>query len=484
MNPASLSMYEKPQILVNRPGTMNQMGRGSCQAPLGELDGVNLKALAQEFGTPLYLVSERALLRKFRSMQQAFGHRYPKVIFAWSYKTNYLKAVCSLLHREGAWAEVVSPLEYQMARRLGMPGSKIVFNGLAKTDDSLALAIREGARIHIDHYDDLQMLEKAAALEHEHGAQGNGRRNGNGTARANGKTPQAQARELKKVPMGLRINLDAGIYPAWSHFGFNLESGQAWEACRRINASQWLSLKGLHCHLGTFILDAQAYRRAMTKLIDFSDALRREFGIVIEWIDAGGGIASINTLHSSYLMGEHVTPAISEYAACITEPIITRYRTLDDMPTLFLESGRAIVDEAGFILSAVSASKHLPTGKRALVLDTGVNNLFTALWYKHDIALTAETGSIMEDTAVYGSTCMNIDIIRESVMLPPLKRGDLLLIKNAGAYNMTQWLQFINPRPAVVLLSESGQPELLRKRETLEYMTELESLPARLGEQA
>jgi len=446
--------YEKPQIVRHQSGHMNQYGRGSTQAPAGDLDGVSLAALAKEFGTPLYLVSERTLVRRYHEIHEAFSHRYPRVTMAWSYKTNYLKAVCSILHREGAWAEVVSPLEYQMARSLGMAGPKIIFNGLAKTEESLGIAVREGARVHIEHFDDLQLLERAAAA--------NRRDSGS------------------KVPMGLRINLDAGVYPAWNHFGFNLESGQAWEAARRINASPRLALRGLHCHIGTFILDKEAYRRAMVKLLDFADALKREFGIRIEWLDAGGGFASINTLHASYLMGEHVTPPISEYAACVTEPIVARYKTAEAMPDLFLESGRAVVDEAGFILTAVSATKSLPNGKRAVIVDSGVNNLFTALWYKHDLALTRESDSLMEDTAVYGSTCMAIDIIRESVLLPPLTRGDLLLIRNAGAYNMTQWLQFINPRPAVVLISEDGRAELLRERETLDYMTAPERLPDRL----
>ncbi|MBI5630653.1 MAG: diaminopimelate decarboxylase [Elusimicrobia bacterium] len=454
--------YEKPQIVRHHSGHMNHYGRGSCQLPTREIDGVSLKALAKEFGTPLYIVSEKALVRKFRAAQEAFSHRYPRAIFGWSYKTNYLKAVCALLHREGAWAEVVSPLEYRMARSMQMPGSKIIYNGPCKSEESLIQAVREGARVHIDHFDDFQLLEKAAAATYK--GQGEG---------AFG--------AFKKFPMGLRINLDAGIYPAWSHFGFNLESGQAWEAARRINASPLLALKGLHCHIGTFILDPEAYRRALLKLLDFSDALRREFGIQIDWIDAGGGFASINTLHSSYLMGEHVTPSLSEYAACITEPIVARYRNFDDMPTLFLESGRAMVDEAGFILTSVLAAKSLPSGKKAVIVDSGLNNLFTALWYKHDLALTEESQSLMEDTAVYGSTCMAIDVIRESVMLPPLSRGNLLLIKNAGAYNMTQWLQFINERPAVVMISEDGKAELIREREDLSYMTCLEHLPERLA---
>ena len=457
MSKQTAKRYEKPQIVRHASGHMNQYGRGSLEQPTGQIDGVSLKSLAKEFGTPLYIVSERALLRRFHLMQQAFSHRYPRVTFGWSYKTNYLQAVCAILHREGAWAEVVSPLEYEMARRLGVSGQRIIFNGLAKTEDSLKRAILDGAKVHIEHFDDLQLLERAAA-----------------------EVKRAANGSYSKFPMGLRINLDAGIYPAWNHFGFNLESGQAWEAARRLNASTLLALKGIHCHIGTFILDKEAYRRAMVKLLDFADSLRREYGINLEWIDAGGGIASINTLHGSYLMGEHLTPAVAEYAAAITEPIVARYRNVESMPELFLESGRAIVDECGFILTAVSASKSLPNGKKALIVDSGVNNLFTALWYKHDLALTEETNSLMEDTAVYGSTCMAIDIIRESVLLPPLKRGDLLLIKNAGAYNMTQWLQFINPRPAVVMISDKGEVELLRDRETLDDMTRPEHLPERL----
>jgi len=445
--------YEKPQILRHHSGSMNKFGRGCLQRPLSALDGVDLKPLAEEFGTPLYLISEKTLLGSIRAARRAFDHRYPRATLAWSYKTNYLKAVRALLHREGAWAEVVSPLEYEMARALGMPGSKIIYNGLAKTQDSLKRAVREGAIVHADHFDDIAMLEKAAASQ---------------------KSPHS------RFPMGIRINLDAGVYPPWHHFGFNLESGQALEAARRVRGMKSLALKGLHCHLGTFILDKDAYRRAMVKLLDFSETLKRELGVKIEWLDCGGGFASINTLRSSYLMGEHLTPSIDEYAACVTEPILKRRKNPADMPDLYIESGRAIVDEAGSLLSSVLAAKRLPDGKNALVIDAGVNSLFTAFWYKHDIALTTESSSMMEDTVIYGPTCMDIDVVRESVQLPPLARGDLLLIKNAGAYNMTQWMQFITERPAVVLLSEGGKAELIRERETLEDMTAPERLPARL----
>lgn len=448
--PAGKKRYERPQIVRHHSGFMNKFGRGSFQTPLREIDGVPVKKLVAEYGSPLFVISESALLKKFRETKRAFGPRYPKTTFAWSYKTNYLRAVCSVLHREGAWAEVVSPLEYEMARRLGVPGDKILFNGPAKTAESLSRAARDGARVHVDHFDELRLLEKAAA--------GLGR----------------------KLPVGIRVNLDAGIYPAWDRFGFNLESGQALEAARRVDASRTLTLAGLHCHLGTYILDASAYRRAMVKLLDFTALLESESGGGLSWLDMGGGFASRNTLHASYLPGENLIPSLHDYAAAVTEPLLERYGSREGAPTLFLESGRAIVDECATLLTSVLAAKRLASGKRALVVDAGVNALFTAFWYKHELALTEDYTSFMEDTAVYGPLCMAIDIVRESVMLPPLTPGQILAVRNVGAYNMSQWLQFIHARPAVAMISEAGKPELVRERETLESMIGPERLPERL----
>ena len=91
------------------------------------------------------------------------------------------------------------------------------------------------------------------------------------------------------MPVGLRLNLDAGIYPQWSRFGFNLESGQALDAVKRIAAGGRLTLVGLHCHLGTFILDPAAYARQVEKMVRFAYEMEEQFGFAIEYLDIGGG---------------------------------------------------------------------------------------------------------------------------------------------------------------------------------------------------
>ncbi|MCE1200308.1 MAG: hypothetical protein LWW85_15185, partial [Marinilabiliales bacterium] len=105
----------------------------------------------------------------------------------------------------------------------------------------------------------------------------------------------------------------------------------------------------------------------------------------------------------------------------------------------------------------------------------------TSFWYDHKISPAQEAGPHSEETALYGPLCMNIDVIRESISLPLLQRDDHLVVHRVGAYNMTQWMQFITLRPAIVLIDTSGYPHLIRKAETLAYLESPEQLPAYLG---
>ena len=116
-------------------------------------------------------------------------------------------------------------------------------------------------------------------------------------------------------------------------------------------------------------------------------------------------------------------------------------------------------------------------GRRAASLDAGVNLLFTAYWYNHDVRPLQPSEGLAEETVLYGPLCMNIDTVRASVMLPPLNLGDALLISPAGAYNNTQWMQFIQSRPAVVMVMQDGSVEPIRLAETLQTLTELERVP-------
>jgi len=439
--------YERPVLVRHQMGMMNKFSRTQAARPLTQIEGVAVADLVAEYGSPLFVFSEKVMVERFHELREAVALRYPKVRMAWSYKTNYLDAVCRIFHREGAWAEVVSEFEFDKAVRNGVPPSRIHFNGPFKPRPALEKALSQGAAVHIDHFDELGLAEKVAV-------------------------------DLRIRPkVGLRLNFQTDGTPAWSRFGFNVEGGQARDAVRRLKAGNQLDLAGLHCHLGTFIQEPDVYRQAAEKLALFANSIREEFGIVLEFLDVGGGIASRNTLHAQYLPGDQATPPLSRYAESLADGLSVLNYPSNELPTLVLESGRALVDEAGFLVTTVLANKRLPDRRRALVVDVGVTVLFTSFWYKHDVVPAQEFHGIPEPTIIYGPLCMNIDVVRDTLLFPPMRSGDRLVFRNVGAYNVTQWMQFITYRPAVVLISPKHEHAIMRRAETLETVVAPEEVP-------
>jgi diaminopimelate decarboxylase len=271
--------------------------------------------------------------------------------------------------------------------------------------------------------------------------------------------------------------MNAGIYPQWDRFGFNYENGEAWNAINRIMMAETLELVGLHTHIGTYVLSPEAYGTAASKLSELAASIDKKYNHSIKYIDMGGGFASKNTLKGAYLSGRDTCPSFDQYAESITNAIVNSSIDPKKMPILFLETGRALIDDAGYIVGTVLANKRLADGRRSTVIDTGVNLLFTSFWYEHEIYPTRDIGTHTEDTTIYGPLCMNIDVIRPAVKFPLLNKGDKYLIKRVGAYNMTQWLQFISLRPNVVLIDTAGNTHLIREQETLNRISDSEVIP-------
>ncbi len=442
--------YERPVIKPLNSGLMNKFGTRTEYTPVTHIDGVSVKSLIEEYGSPLFVFSERKIRENIRDAKRIFETRYPKVQFAWSYKTNYLNAICRTFHQEGSWAEVVSIFEYHKAVSNGVPPEKIIFNGPDKTDEDLRISVKNDSLIHIDHLDELYRLIEIADEMH------------------------------KKPRVAIRVNMDTGVYPIWDRFGFNYENGQAWDAINKIMAGEKLNLIGLHCHIGTYMLTASAYGIAASKMADLALGIKRRYKKSISYIDMGGGFASKNTLKGSYQLGTDAVPDISEYAEQIAGSLLNAGFETDELPYLYLETGRALIDDAGFLLGTVISNKRLSDGRRSTIMDFGVNILFTAFWYDHKVSPAQEFSRFTEDTVLYGPLCMNIDVIRENVTLPPLNAGDHVVVHFVGAYNITQSMQFIALRPNVVLIDLKGESHIIRKAETMEDVERNERIPAHL----
>ncbi len=445
----SKELYTPPIIKKQIVGIMNKMGNIQSRLYREDIDGVPVEKLTKNFGSPLFVFSEKTLRRKYSDLHRIFSTMYPKVQFSWSYKTNYLGAICLTLHDEGEIAEVVSDFEYDKARSLGVEGKNIIFNGPYKGAAALRKAFIEDAIVNLDNFDEIYLAEKIA-------------------------------RELKKkIKVGIRINMDTGIKPQWDKFGFNLESGIAHEAVSRLAKSNFLKPVGLHSHIGTFILEPKAYASETEKMVTFMHDIKAQHKIEIEYIDIGGGFPSKNRLKGIYLPPEVVIPGLDKYAEAICDTLNRLIKT-DHYPRLYLESGRAIVDEAGYLISTVVAQKNLPDNTKSYIIDAGINLMFTSTWYNYYIQPSKLLEGIPEPGRIYGPLCMNIDVVADNVYLPPLPIGSQLVISPMGAYNVTQWMQFISYRPAVVMIMKDGTPELIRRKEKLEDITNCELIPKSL----
>ncbi len=443
--------YERPIINKINAGVPDKFGMKVTTKIMPEIGDYSVKELIKKYGSPVYIVSEKAIRDKYKEVYQTFSTRYPTVQLAWSYKTNYLDAVCKIYHDEGSWAEVVSGFEYEKAIANGVPGNKIIFNGPDKSADDLEKAIQNGSLIHIDHFDELYELIRISK------------------------------KHKLTAKVAIRINMDTGIYPKWDRFGFNLENGEAWSAINKIMAAENLELNGLHTHIGTYIMTPGAYGVAAGKLADFAVRIDRKFKHSIKYIDMGGGFASKNTLKGAYLPGSDTCPSFDDYAEAITDALINSDIQPDKMPTLFLETGRAVIDDSGYLLGTVLANKRLADGRRSLVIDIGINMLFTSFWYEHSIVPAQDHQQDTEDTTIYGPLCMNIDVIRSAVQFPLLEKEDQVVIPRIGAYNMTQWLQFITYRPKVVMIDKENNPHIIRENEDFTSMNLHDRMPEHLS---
>ena len=450
-------MYSPPNIssdLGNSEAVVVRNNRNKTVPFCEQIGGVGVEHLAQTYGSPLFVFDEQKIVDTAHRMKRAFHSRYPNTVFGWSYKTNYLKAICNIFHQEGWIAEVVSEFEYEKAEKAGIAGTDIIYNGPCKSRESLNRALTQGALVQIDHWDELQMVEELAATM------------------------------PRPVDVGIRIWMDTELVEPWSKFGFALDNGEATHAILKVLANPKLRLHTLHSHIGTNIFVPEAYTIATEKLVALRELVYEAKGVLIPCLNLGGGFPSSVKLHGT--PEDFKIPAIEEYAEAITK-VLNRLPKRQ-RPQLRLETGRHLIDDAGYLISTVCAVKGIDrtkgvpnVGKRArggYILDAGLHLLYVVAWCRINAMPTAPSPPTLNNTVkLYGCLCMNVDVIREEVDLPPLDVNDRVVLHPVGAYNLTQSMQFINLRPAVVLVGRNGSVDVIRRRERLIDIENGEQVP-------
>ena len=419
--------------------------------------GCDVVELAGRYGTPLHVVDEDGLRRAAREFRRVFGAALGDVDVFYSYKTNCIPGVLRVLHEEGVGAEAISEYETWLALRLGLPGGRILLNGVNKPVEGLRLAVTHGlAGIHVDSLEEVPRL--AGVLEAAAGP----------------------------VRVAVRVATGAG----WkAQFGVEIASGEALETYRRLAALPGVVLAGIHVHLGTSVESPEVYSRAVAAMMELRGEVARATGSVLEYLDLGGGLPVPTVkefgLRDSLLhkrLGRPAThpnprrPGWPEFAAAIAAARESgARRTGLPEPRVFFEPGRALTSQAQVLLLGVGVVKCRDDGSRIAITDGGRSTNAAPLGNEYHEVLLANRLSApgAQPHTIVGGLCTPGDWTFVRKDLPLLEPGDLLAVMDAGAYFTSFSNDFAFPRPGV-LLAKGGEARVTRQRESFEYMIGLD----------
>jgi diaminopimelate decarboxylase len=405
-------------------------------------EDVSVAAIAEQYGTPVYIYSEATLLRHLKELQTAFAEANP--IICYSVKANGNLSIAKLMADHGAGFDVTSGGEFYRAIKAGNAQSKIVFAGVGKTDREIEYALKNNVYLF-----DVESEEELHAI---------GR-----VAERLGVVANVALRVNPDLPPKTHVKTDTSVKGV--KFGLDIET--VLDVAKGVVGHKHLCVAGLHMHLGSPILSSEPYRLGCEKAVRLIAELRAQ-GHKVSVLNMGGGFG----IH--YRKQEAL--AASEFAKVILPAV------KETGCQLVLEPGRFIVGNAGILVSKVLYNKETG-GKRYIIQDAAMNDLIRPTLYDsfHRIWPVAPSnavpecptdyeaaieGTIVQD--VVGPVCESGDFLAKGRNLPEMKSGDLMAIFSAGAYGMTMSSNYnARCRAAEVLVSGSTH-RLIRRRETYE----------------
>jgi len=416
------------------------------------IGGIDALELAEQFGTPLYVMDEQRVREKYRRFRKAFSDKWPKMIVCYALKANSNSAVVKILQSEGTGADVSSETELRVALRAGISGGQMVFNGNYKTQRELEMAVANEVLINVDSFQELEAVDKTAS------------------------------RLGKRARIGFRINPDvkAPTHPYLatglreSKFGIDVASGQAFEAYKLAAKMKNVEVVGIHANIGSQILDAAPFVEEAEKLMALVTDVKEKLGVSISFVDLGGGIGIPYKPEESELQPLEV----ADLVVGVIKRAVEEKGLVE--PTLILEPGRYLVGDAGVLLARVGYIKERQGMPTWIAVDAGMNALLRPALYGayHHIELANKMNEKNEMVVnVAGPLCESGDFLGKDRKLPKAEQGDLAVIFDVGAYGLVMSTQHTaQPRPAMVLVN-GERAEIVRKRETYEDLTRLDKIP-------
>lgn len=388
-----------------------------------------LNDLRKEYGDAFYLLDSKQFRNNYLELKNAFSSIYPNFNIAYSYKTNYTPKLCKIVNELGGYAEVVSEMEVELAIKVGVEESKIIWNGPIKNKKKLEGFLLAGGTVNIDSIDEGKYIYD---LSKQYGD--------------------------KTFNVGIRCNYDVqdGVV---SRFGFDVESNEFKEILELISERDNLYLINLQCHFAKRQLEY--WPEKAKGMLDLIDKLK----IIPQRIDLGGGLFgkmddSLKEQFSSKI------PDYQDYANAVATLFSERFPDKDNQPELIIEPGSALVGDCMKFVGTVKTIKNVRGKSFATVLGSQKNISMTGVNPPIEIINMSNEQDEFKNLDFVGFTCIESDVIYKNYN-GKLAVDDVLVISNCGSYSLVMKPPFILPNFAVLDISE-GKTEIIKHAENFD----------------
>ncbi|MCK9312579.1 MAG: diaminopimelate decarboxylase [Methanocorpusculum sp.] len=412
--------------------------------------GADCVALAEKYGTPLYVTNENHVTGNFRRYEAALKNYSANVQLLYAAKANENPIIFQALAREGAGADIFSLGEMRAALEAGMPAEKLLFNGSSKTGADLRAAIEKGIKISVDSVDELRQID-------------------------------AITKQLRKtVKIGFRVNPEI-IVPTHPKIAtgiknskFGIPADMILDAYREALSMEYVVPVGMHCHIGSQILEVEPFAIACGVIMNVAAEVTK-IGVKLEFVDFGGGLGI--PYHREGTLDKAPTP--EEYAAAVMPVFVEGCKKAGISPAFWVEPGRWMVGESTILLTRVNSVKKVH--KTFVNVDAGFNLLIRPTMYDawHEVVVANKADQPKAGIyTITGPICETGDIFAADRTLPAVIAGDLIAVLDAGAYGFSMSSQYNSrPRCAEVLVN-GDKAELMRRAETYEEMNACVVVPS------
>ncbi len=417
---------------------------------MSEIGGVNILNLAQTYGTPLAVYDEGAIRAKLKAFTDNFKSDSFQTDVIYASKAFNCKAIIQLIAEYGCCLDVVSGGELYTAYKAGFDCSKIFFHGNNKTQSEIRMALDLGVgTIVLDNE-----MEAAELVRQIKGTD----KKINAYLRVN---PGIEAHTHKYI---VTAHVD-------SKFGISmLDEDEIVNVIQMVNSTDNITFEGIHAHIGSQILDKQAYAELVRKMFAFAAKLKNDHGIDVTGVNLGGGFAAY------YTDEDHPVP-VDEVCAEIVRTCEEENEKINhQIRRIMIEPGRSIVAEAGYNLYTAGYIKKTPNKLYAFVDGGMSDNIRPALYQaKYDAFIAGkEEEEIFGEYTIAGKCCESGDILIPSIALPEVKTGDILVMKTTGAYGYSMASHYNKLALPAVVFVKDGTARVVIERETYDHLISLE----------